>query len=549
VRFRALVPSSGLSYTVVWLFWCCLRPKMSLSNRENLGLNPPQKLNVTSMTSKIRILELCLGLVTASWIVALAQDAPSPSADWPQWAHTSLHNGSTQAVGQSPKAKLAHFVYDPFASKEKAEEAGKLLAHYQVPLVDGNSVFLEYKTGKYVSCSPPGSGKPYPCGPDDWNTEIWNERAFTWKNGSLVEAWNFRSDWKPEPNTDIDWLNKDGLWGWEPVFHAALWNGNVFVPGFGGTIYKVAEENGKIVARYNPFSSIDRNRYVSGPLTIDAQGNVYYNVLELAAKDPWSTNIRNSWLVKVRPNGTVTKVSYSKLTKQGTTDGSQRPGVNIAPAVSADVKTIYTASVAHFNPSNAYMVAVNSDLTPKWHVSLTNLAHGQITGAVYDLSSATPVVLPDNAVLFGVVGGDGSRGYMLKFDSAGNYLTSFDFGWDDTPAVYIHDGTYSVITKNNYYATNGPFYITQLNADLIPEWSYKSADDFEWCVNAPAVDANGTVYADSEDGNLFVIKQGGKVKGKVFLQQSVGAAYTPVSIGRDGKIYTLNDGDMFAVGK
>jgi hypothetical protein len=28
----------------------------------------------------------------------------------------------------------------------------------------------------------------------------------------------------------------------------------------------------------------------------------------------------------------------------------------------------------------------------------------------------------------------------------------------------------------------------------------------------------------------------------------VGAAYTPVSIGLDGKIYTLNNGDMFVVG-
>jgi outer membrane protein assembly factor BamB len=84
---------------------------------------------------------------------------------------------------------------------------------------------------------------------------------------------------------------------------------------------------------------------------------------------------------------------------------------------------------------------------------------------------------------------------------------------------------------------------------LIPEWSYKSADNFEWCVNAPAVDGDGNVYGDSEDGNLYVIKQGGTVKGKIFLQKATDAAYTPVSIGRDGKIYTLNNGDMFALGK
>ncbi len=501
------------------------------------------------MISKIPLLALWIGFaVIASAFSYAADDSAKSTVDWPQWARTSLHNSSTHALGQSPKVKLADITYDPFVKQEKAEASGELLAHYQVPLVDGNSVFLEYKTGKYVSCNPPGSGHPYPCGPDDWNTEIWNERAFIWKNGALVKTWNFQSDWKPEPNTDFGGQNKDGLFGWEPVFHAALWKGNVYVPGLGGTIYKVTEASGKMVAHYNPFRSLDPNRFVSGPLTIDAAGNIYYNVLELDAKNPWSVNVHNSWLVKVTSNGVLRKVSYAKLTTQGMSDGSQRPGVNIAPAVSADGKTIYTASVAHFHTSDAYLMAVNSDLTPKWHTSLINLAQGQITGAIADLSSATPVVLPDGNLLFGVLASGTNRGYMLKFSSAGQYLTSFDFGWDDTPAIYVHDGTYSVITKNNYY-NSGPYYITQLDANLVPEWSYKSADNFEWCVNAPAVDANGTVYADSEDGNLFVIKQGGTLQGQILLQQAVGAAYTPLSIGLDGKIYTLNNGDMFVVGK
>jgi hypothetical protein len=500
------------------------------------------------MTSKVP-LYLWIGFAAIAWTLIHAADGPAKSADWPQWGRTSLHTSSTQALGQNLKTKLADITYDPFVTQEKAETFGELLAHYQVPLIDGNSVFVEFKTGKYVSCDPPGSGQPYPCGPNDWNTEIWNERAFTWKNGALVRVWDFRSDWKPEPNTDLGGQNQDGLFSWEPVFHAALWDGNLLVPGLGGTIYKIDEATGKEVARFNPFHSVDRNRFVSGPLIIDAAGNVYYNVIELDATNPWSVDVRNSWLVKVKADGIVKKVSYSKLVTQGISDGSQRPGVNISPAISADGKTIYIASVAHFNSLDANIIAVNSDLTPKWHTSLINLAQGQITGAVIDLSSATPVVLPDGNLLFGVLASNTSRGYMLKFDSSGQYLTSFDFGWDDTPAVYVHDGTYSVITKNNYYSTSGPYYITQLNADLKPEWSYQSTDNFEWCVNAPAVDRNGTVYTDGEDGSLFAIKQGGKLKGQIFLQEAVGAAYTPASIGRDGKVYTLNNGDMFVVGK
>src|ERR1700678_4060806 len=107
------------------------------------------------MTAKIRIVALCVGFGAIAWTLISAQDAGSTIPDWPQWGRTSLHDSSTQAVGQAPKVKLADLIYDPFVKKEKAETSGELLAHYQVPLVDGNAVFLEIKTGKYVSCDTP----------------------------------------------------------------------------------------------------------------------------------------------------------------------------------------------------------------------------------------------------------------------------------------------------------------------------------------------------------------------------------------------------------
>jgi len=72
---------------------------------------------------------------------------------------------------------------------------------------------------------------------------------------------------------------------------------------------------------------------------------------------------------------------------------------------------------------------------------------------------------------------------------------------------------------------------------------------FEWCVNAPVVDGSGVVYANSEDGNLYAIAQGGIVKKSIFQDQSLGAAYTPASLGGDGKIYSQNNGHLFVVGK
>jgi hypothetical protein len=72
---------------------------------------------------------------------------------------------------------------------------------------------------------------------------------------------------------------------------------------------------------------------------------------------------------------------------------------------------------------------------------------------------------------------------------------------------------------------------------------------FEWCVNAPVIDSDGVVYANSEDGNLFAIIQGGALQKKIFQQLALGAAYTPASLGGDGKIYSQNAGHLFVVGK
>jgi outer membrane protein assembly factor BamB len=467
--------------------------------------------------------------------------------DWGQWGRVQQHSGATGAHGQSPTRKLADITFDPFTTQEKAESFGELLIHYQVPLIDGKRVLLEVKTGKYVSCDPPGSGVPFPCGPDAWNQQIWNERAYTWQNGRLVQAWNFRSDWKPAPN-------HDGFGGWEPVFHAALINGSVFVPGFGGSIYKLNEADGTVVTHYRPFGAQDDPfKFVAGPLTVDHAGNVYYTVIALDKTLGWDGDTRGSWLVRITPQGNMGTVKFSTLvpdaptTCDGDPCGSQRPAMNAAPAIANDGKTIYIISRAQFFLNYAYVVAVNANLTPKWHTSLRNQIPG-VDGWVTNLSSSTPAVAPDGSILFGALSSSSDRGSLFKLSSAGKFLATYDFGWDETPAIYAHDGTYSVILKDNFYDTGGPFYITQLDANLVPEWRYQNPSNREWCVNAPAVDADGTVYANSEDGSAYVINQGGTLKGKMFLLQAIGSAYTPVAVGKDGKIYAENNGDMFVIG-
>jgi hypothetical protein len=310
-----------------------------------------------------------------------------------------------------------------------------------------------------------------------------------------------------------------------------------------------------------------------------------------------------------------------------------RPALNAAPAVGAD-GTIYVATRTHLlDAINRYggMAAINPDLTPKWWTSFRDRLNdgcnndaGTFTGAllpangtpggcrlgatpgvdpaqntrpgarILDDASSSITVAPDGSVLYGAYTRyDFARGHLMKFDANGQFLGAYSFGWDSTPAIYQHDGTYSIVIKDNEYGggpqfgsycnvdaicpprQNGPFFITQLGANLNVEWKFQNTNNqvctrnpggsitcvpntsgtpwqnvgFEWCINAPVIDVNGVVYANSEDGNIYAINQGGTLKSNIFLNQALGAAYTPLAIGPDGTIYTENKGILSAVGK
>jgi outer membrane protein assembly factor BamB len=568
--------------------------------------------------------------------VFLLASLPGWSQDWPQWGRTPQHTGAVNVAGQHIKEILDDVVYDPFVDAEKADPfgAGHLHVHYQVPLTDGDDVYMEFKSGVYTSLQ-------------TWETQIWNEKKLHREHGRLSEVWSFESDWKPVPFLSFATGNGPFV---EPVFHAALVGDYVYLPAFGGSIAKVAKSDGHLVARIKPFgSTLDPDTYVTGPLTADAAGNVYYNALKLDHDNPWDVNPPASYLVKVSPNGSTRTATIASLTQgaPGAGDpcrgvfrladlpwppspdavpnpvicGVQRVPVNSAPAIAPD-GTIYIVTTAHLWIFEGYLVAVNPDLTPKWAASLAErLTDGcNVTlppngtpggcragartgvdpwqnragsGIVYDDSTSVPVVLPDGSILYGAFTiYPYFQGHLMKFSSSGQFLASYPFGWDDTPAVYPHDGTYSIITKDNHYtgffgsycaserfcpldrtasnpADPEAYYITRLDSDLKPEWRFKSTntqscsrDDqglvscvsdhpagFEWCVNAPAVDRNGNVFVNSEDGRLYSIRPNGKLRDQIFLDTALGAAYTPLSIDGDGKILTQNNGHLFVVGK
>ena len=114
-------------------------------------------------------------------------------------------------------------------------------------------------------------------------------------------------------------------------------------------------------------------------------------------------------------------------------------------------------------------------------------------GEAPDFNTGSPTVLPDGGVLFGAYTQyNGFRGHLMKFDVAGRFAGSFDFGEGITAPVYPHDHTYSLVTKDNYYLTNGPYcYLYDkfgLAYNSMPPWYLEGAPTWTMSVLGAAND-------------------------------------------------------------
>jgi hypothetical protein len=543
---------------------------------------------------------------------------------WPQWGRSALHNGAAAVAAQKVERVTAEFAYDSLADAIRLDHRGSLLVHYMTPLVDGDDVFvLSRGDSRWVSCRTSLA----PCGEQRWGEMSWGVTRLRRRNGALEKQWTAMSNWKPAPDPGS---------GWEPVFHPAVTARHLYAPGAFGMVMKFDRETGELLDCLEPFGDDDPTWYVTSPLTLDPAGSIFYTAMKLNAADPWGKDVEGAYLVKVAANGQISKVAFSALTPEAPSQGcfgtftaaqlpwppspdavppsgpcgAQRPGLNSAPAVALD-GTVYAVSRAHFNSAYGYLVAVNPDLTPRWAASLRDRlrdgcdvllppsgslggcragsrygvdpATNQMpAGHVRDESTASPAVAPDGSILYGAYTRyNYRRGHLFRFSANGEFLASYDYGWDITPAIYEHEGTWSAIVKDNAYGVGSycdvlghcgqgeaKFSMTSLTPDLRPEWSYWNTNDqscdrqpdgsvacqthpegFDWCVNMVAVDRDGTVLANSEDGNLYSIDRHGRLLGKLFLKKALGAAYTPLAIGDDGAIYTQNNGTLFVVGE
>lgn len=464
------------------------------------------------------------------------------------------------------------------------------------------------------------------------NSQIWTEHAFRWAaDGTLQSRWSYASDWKPEPETGFEQMFQPAIDGdvvIVPGAGGAVWevsrdDGSVvrhdqpfgsaidpdtYVAGGiavapDGTIYY----NALKMDHNDPFDNPAQGWLVSVSPSGETTTATYPSLIPGSPGDDdacYYTYFSSTnppplpWPPPAGSNGPVLPPQYAC--------GAQQPGINSTPAIARD-GTIYIVSHAHFQENYSYIAAVHPDLTPKWATSLRGLLHdgcgvtipddatatmntsdcapgapmgvdpttGMAPAAmVDDDSSSSPVAVPDGVLYGSLTAYNADRGHTLKFDTDGNYLTNFDFGWDDTPAIYTTPVGYRVITKDNHYnfdangLDHGPFYITELDDNLSPVWKFQSTntqsctsgsdgsvqcvsdhpDGFEWCINAPAVDRDGNVYGNSEDGNAYAIGSDGSLRETFFLNKALGAAYTPIAIDQIGRVFALNNGHLTAIG-
>jgi hypothetical protein len=391
--------------------------------------------------------------------------------------------------------------------------------------------------------------------------------------------------------------------GWIPSYNLCLTSGafgnRVYFAGAGGTIWHVDNIDSPLTGNfvrevfYTSLNNYVANQtafnntvFVNTPITADSNGTIYFGFrVQGVAPDPLNTS--QSGIARIDANGNATYVLVGAAAGDPLIDFDSH---NLAPALSNDESTVYVAVKASSNTNYAYLLGLNSTtLATKYKKFLQDPRNGN-AARVPDDGTSSPMIGPDGDVYFGVFGNpfNGSRGFLLHFSSDLTVTkTPGAFGWDYTPGVvpaamvpsYHGPSSYLLFTKYNDYAfqdgsgVNRVAILDPNDTQLDPHTSASglvemrevmtligpTPDDAglgfpfavqEFCINAPAINpATNSVFFDSEDGHLYRWNLANNSFAEaVALSPGIGQPYVPSVIGPDGTVYTLNGGNLFAVG-
>jgi len=393
--------------------------------------------------------------------------------------------------------------------------------------------------------------------------------------------------------------------GWIPVYNPAIVSGpngtRLYYAGAGGTIFHVdgidSNSPGAPVREvfYTTLSKYQSNAaaynaaiFVNTPIISDGSGTVFFGFrVQNTAPAPLSTT--QSGYARIDSNGVG---SYVLVGAAAGDSSIAFDSHNSAPALSNDGTTLYAVAKSGSSSSTyGYLLALDSTtLSTKSKVFLRDPRNGN-GAAVIDDGTASPMVGPDGDVFLGVLANpdNNSRGWLLHFNQdLSVQKTPGAFGWDFTPGVvpasmvpgYSGPSTYLLASKYNNYVGgdgNGVNKIAILDPNATQTDFHASASGLiemrevltiigptpdaenpnvanavrEWCINAPAVNpATNSVFMPSEDGHIYRWDlAANSITQTVALTAGIGEPYVPTVIGPDGTIYTLNGGNLFALGQ
>ncbi len=325
----------------------------------------------------------------------------------------------------------------------------------------------------------------------------------------------------------------------------------------------------------NPYLS---NVKICTPLTTSSDGSIFFGFTVLGGNPSNLT----SGLGKIDKDGNGSWISAVALSGD---NGVNQVKFNCAPAVDTKNQNLYiTTNAGSFG--RGFLTRVNPNtMQVLSRVRLLDPRNGN-DAPIDNEGTSSPLIGPDGDVYQGVLPGNNHcRGVLLHFSSdLSQTKIPGAFGWDDTPSIvpsymvggYTGTSKYLLFCKYNNYAGCGGTganrvaivdpNATQTDAILaLPTMKVIDSllcptvdDDFpgspeavrEWCVNSAAVDVpKSSIIVSAEDGILYRWNlQTHSITEQIRLTPGIGEAYTPTSIGPDGRVYAIANATLFAIG-
>jgi hypothetical protein len=427
-------------------------------------------------------------------------------------------------------------------------------------------------------------------------------------SGFEINAFNAATG-TPIYSLSTDYIAPSSQWivPYQPVLATNSVDTRLYYPGAGGTIYYVnnvdSASHGAPVQQvfYTSLANYQANAsgfnstvFIDTPITADSSGNIFFG-FRVQGTAPAPLNTTQSGYARIDPNGNASYVLAGTAAGDSTIAFDSH---SAAPALSNDQATVYVVvKSATADSSYSYLLGLDATtLETKYKVFLKDPRSDNANPAtILDISTASPMVGPDNDVYFGIYGNpaNGSRGFLLHFSSDLTVEKApGGFGWDYTPGVvpasmvpsYTGLSTYLLLTKYNNYAnaggdsadgvnrvalldpnstevdahasSNGMLIMREVLTVIGPTADKENRSTSlpyavrEWCINSPAVNpATNSVFFPSEDGNLYrwnLVTN--SLDQFVTLNVGLGEPYVPTIVGPDGTLFTLNGGGFSAVG-